>query len=170
MAKVLKKQARKEARPRRVGHRFKKGKSGNPKGRPKGKKSRITEAKIEIIARTGMMPIDFMTAVYRDELYDEYVTELLADGRTQVFRPAPKAKRIKCKVSERLSAARDAAPYVHRRQPVGIEVSDKNARLIAAQKLAELPTDKLELLLTMLDQIAPPEQEPLLIGSGSAAP
>jgi hypothetical protein len=170
---MLKKQPSYQARNRRglhlAGHRFKKGKSGNPKGRPKGKKSRITEAKIEVIARTGMMPLDFMTAVYRDELYDRYVTEMLADGRTQVYRPAPGAKRIKCNVPQRLTAARDAAVYVHKRQPVGIEVSDKNQRLVVAQRLAELPLEQLEALAAILDHVAP-QQELKLIGSGEAEP
>lgn len=149
------------AKPRRKAPgRWKKGQSGNPKGRPKGSKHKVTEEKIEIIARTGMMPLDFLTAVYRDELYDRYITEMLPDGRTQVFKPDPKALRIRCKLPQRIQAATSAAAYVHKKMPVGIEVSDKNQRLATAQRLALLSQQQLDALVQVLDQIAPLEEEP----------
>lgn len=164
----VKQEAGQHPRRKRGALPWRKGQSGNPKGRPKGAKHKITEAKIKIIARTGMMPLDFLTAVYRDELYDRYVSEMMADGRTMSYRPAPNAKRIKVGLPQRIVAATNAAPYVHRKMPIGVEVTDKNQRLVLAQRLAELPSEQLEMLALLLNQVAPEQQEPKLIGSGEA--
>jgi hypothetical protein len=168
MEQCVKEQVTQHAGRKRPRTLWKRGKSGNPKGRPKGAKNRITEAKIKIIARTGMMPLDFLTAVYRDELYDRYISEMMPDGRTMSYRPAPNAKRIKVGLPQRIVAATNAAPYVHRKMPIGVEVTDKNQRLVLAQRLAELPSEQLEMLAMLLNQVAPEQQEPKLIGSGEA--
>jgi hypothetical protein len=134
-------------------HAFKKGQSGNPAGRPKGIKDQITQAKIRIMARTGMLPLDFMTAVYRDQLfefYDEHTTE---DGKATYFTPAPGARQIAVNLAQRLSAASAASPYVHKKMPVGIEVGNRNASIITAEALRKLKPKELENLLALMDKL-----------------
>jgi len=61
-------------------------------GRPKGAPNKATAAKAEAIAESGMTPLDYLLSVYRD----------------------PEADK-----SQRLDAAKAAAPYVHpKRAPV----------------------------------------------------
>ena len=54
-----------ESRPH--GRQFVKGQSGNPKGKPKGTKNRATKELIDKLSSSGMTPVEFMTAVFRDD-------------------------------------------------------------------------------------------------------
>lgn len=47
--------------------RFQPGQSGNPAGKPKGLKNRATKELIDKLTASGMTPVEFMTAVFRDE-------------------------------------------------------------------------------------------------------
>ena len=107
-----------------------------------------------------MLPLDFLTAVYRDELYDEYERKSTADGRAFYFVPTKSAKRIVVSLEQRISAAQHAAPYIHRKMPQGIEVEDVTVKRATAAQLAKLPQKDLLLLSSVLDKLedqgAPP--------------
>lgn len=55
-------------------------------GRPKGAKNKKTQQQEELVKKTGMTPLEYLTRIYQDELQEE---------RT------------------RIDAAKAAAPYVH---------------------------------------------------------
>ena len=67
---------------------WKKGQSGNVKGRPKGKLNQFAMETAQRIAESGELPVDYLVSVFRD---DE------ADAKLRV------------------DAARAAAPYLHPR-------------------------------------------------------
>jgi hypothetical protein len=75
--------------------KFSPGVSGNPAGRPKGAKNRVTQELIDKLSSSGLTPLEFMTAVFRD---DEQPMEL------------------------RLEAAARAAPYFHAKMSVLVTV------------------------------------------------
>lgn len=132
---------------------WKPGVSGNPKGRPKGAKNTIRDWKVYHINETGMTPLDFLTAVYRDEVYTKFDRHVGADGRSFYFTKAKGAKRIPAGLKERLTAAANAAVYVHKRMPVGVEVSDPSGKLITADQLAKLSDKEITALLTIMNKL-----------------
>lgn len=140
-------------------HLFKKGQRANPNGRPKGSKNKITETKIRLIAQTGMMPLDFMTAVYRDQLYSDYDVKIADDGVTQYFTPKTNekgeivAEKIDVSLQQRIICATNAAPYVHKKMPVGIEMGDKGRRMITADAISRMSTEQIEQFLKLLDML-----------------
>lgn len=75
---------------------FRKGQSGNPRGRPRGSRNRyaLDEMMRRELAQTGMTPLEFLLSV----MYD------------------PNAK-----LELRLDAAKAAAPFMHRKMPVAVE-------------------------------------------------
>lgn len=131
---------------------FKKGQSGNPRGRPPGKKNALTETKHQLISSSGMTPVEFLTFVYRDQLYDSYVEKLAADSKTTYFEKAPNAKKIDVSMNQRISCAMGAAPYIHKKMPVGIEVKDKNTAIISTEKLRNMSEKELGGLLDFMDK------------------
>ena len=141
--------------PRPNGRRstsFKPGQSGNPKGRPKGAKDKLTEHKHQLIASSGMTPVEFLTFVYRDQLYDKYVEKLSTDSKTTYFERAPDAKKIDVTMNQRISCAMGAAPYIHKKMPIGIEVKDKNTAIISTEKLRAMSEKDLGVLLDFMDR------------------
>lgn len=110
-------------------------------------------ASVRIMARTGMMPIDFMTAVYRDQLYEDYEQRVAEDGRTLYYVPKPGAERIRVDVNTRLAAAVSAARYVHRPMPVGIEVGGRNEVGLTLERLRALSGEELDGALRLLDKL-----------------
>lgn len=124
----------------------------NPTGRPKGSKNKLTTIKHALIASSGMTPVEFLTFVYRDQLYDNYVEKLASDSKTTYFEKAPGAKKIEVTLNQRVTCAVSAAPYVHKRMPIGIEVKDKNTAIISTEKLRDMSEDKLGQLLDFMDQ------------------
>jgi len=138
-----------------------------------GAKHIVTQNKVRIMARTGMLPLDFLTAVYRDELYEDYTQLTTEDGRATYFTPKEGAKKITVTMSQRIVAANSAAPYVHKKMPIGIEMSNKNNAVVTAAALAKLGTDELELFLDILDRMnldafTDLGEAPKLIGAGDA--
>lgn len=95
-----------------------KGQVTNPKGRPKGVKNKFTLAKIA--AESGELPLMYMLRVMRDS---EHSVEL------------------------RLQAAQAAAPYLHRKMPIGIEQMPGRYGSLTAAQLRGLPTPALQQLL-----------------------
>ena len=67
---------------------WKKGQSGNPNGRPKGKLNQFAQETAKQIAETGELPVIFLASVYQDVSLD---------------------------MKLRIDAARAAAPYAHPR-------------------------------------------------------
>lgn len=132
---------------------WKKGQSGNPKGPGPHIRTVLQAAKLRIMARTGMMPLDFMTAVYRNELYEEYDQRVAEDGRTLYFTPRTESVKIEVPVQMRLAAAAYAAPYVHRKMPVGLELQGRNAMGLTAERLRELSGQELTEMLRLMDKL-----------------
>lgn len=132
---------------------FKKGKSGNPAGRQIGQRIALTELRRRLYADSGMMPLDFLVAVYRDELYTAYERHLLPDGKTPFFIPTKNAKRVEVTLNHRIICASNAASYLHKKMPVGLEVPQGNESSATAAALAALPHKSLHTLLTLIDQV-----------------
>ncbi len=128
---------------------------GDPRaGRKLGVKNKITERKIELIANTGMMPVDFFAFVMRDQLYSDYEeVPRPGVGTTKVFRPKKDAKRTPVNLAQRLQAGNSLAPYVHKRMPIAIEGTDKPLTFIDAGKLAQLKPDELDAFIELMTKL-----------------
>jgi hypothetical protein len=111
-----------------------------------------------------MMPLDFLVAVYRDELYTAYERHVLPDGKTAFFVKAPRAKKITVELNQRITCASNAASYLHKKMPVGIEVPQGGETSVTAGALASLPQKSLAMLLNLIDQV---EQASVIEGSAS---
>lgn len=97
------------------GRPFEKGRSGNPAGKPKGAKNKITVEIIRALTASGLTPVEFMTAVYRD---DSQPMEL------------------------RLEAASRVAPYVHPKILFRIDEGSAGNDLRQPQTLLDLTATK----------------------------
>ena len=108
-------------RNKRGGPAWQKGKSANPKGRPNGSKNKNTlmaQAQAQAAA-TGVLPLQFMLGVMRD---------------------------VGQEIDIRLQAATAAAPYLHKKQPIGIEQIPGRFGALTADQLRQLPTPALQQL------------------------
>jgi hypothetical protein len=132
-------------------YQFKKGQSGNPQGRRLDRISKYSEDQLkEIASRYGITPLEFMVACIRDP------------AQTMDFR---------------LDAAVAAAPYMHRRMPIGIDNgSGGPVGFYTAEQLAKLTDDQLEQLkkaVELLASVANPQPIPIdvtptkILGNGS---
>ena len=72
-----------------------KGQSANPRGRPKGARSKTTLEREAKLAASGMLPLDFFLAMLRDET-------IKVGGKD--YEPT---------MADRMWAAEKAAPYIH---------------------------------------------------------
>ena len=138
--------------------------AGKKGGRPAGSKATVSDAKRLFLAQTGQTPLEFLTAVYRDQLYSEYDVEEV-DAKKGLFRVWPKldpvtgdlAKgvvKISVELGQRISAATAAAPYVHRKMPIGIDGGEgKPLAFVSADRLAELSDAELAKLLDVLGRL-----------------
>ena len=134
------------------GVRFKPGQVANPRGRPPGSKNKQDVLKNQIISSTGMTPLEFLTFAYRNQLYAEYIEELASDGKTVLFKPKPSAAKIEVPLQLRASCAQSAAPYVHKKMPIGVEVKERNAAYLSTEKLRSMSSKQLENFLAFMDQ------------------
>jgi hypothetical protein len=132
-------------------HKFKPGQSGNPSGKPLGIRNTLTEQRRAHYRDTGMMPLDFEMACMRDELYDTY--EIVSGGphRALGFRPTEGAKKIPVKLEYRMQAARDAAPYFHRKQPIAIQAAGDTP--LFSFDLGQLGTKDVQLALGLVREL-----------------
>lgn len=121
--------------------------------RRKRSPNKITEAKLRVFHRTGMMPLDFMMAVMRDEVFTQYERHITTDGDTFFFVPALRSEHIPVSISARLSAAMSAAPYCHRKKPIGIEDVNRKTAMITADQLSKLEPKELDALLKIVDKL-----------------
>jgi hypothetical protein len=139
-----------------------KGKSANPNGRQPGLKNKLTALKLRLMASTGMTPLEFLTAVYRDQLYDDYDVNVI-DEKRMVVELLPKcdpktgeltAKKVELKIEHRIAAATSAAPYVHRKMPIGIDGGEgKPLAVVTADKLATMTNAELDSMFAVLDRL-----------------
>jgi hypothetical protein len=125
-------------------------------------KQTVTAHKLRLMATTGMTPLEFLTAVYRDQLYQDYDVEVVdeAKGLAQFF---PKVdpvtgelatSKVELKIEQRIAAATSAAPYVHRKKPIGIDGGEgKPLAIVTADKLATLSDGELDKLLTVFGKL-----------------
>ena len=139
-------------------YRFKPGQSGNPSGKAKDGStpvSKMSLRKAEILAKTGMTPLDFLYAVFRDELYADYEGHASTDGKVTIWVPRKGAKKLPVTMEHRLSAASTAAQYTHRKMPIALEGGDpsKPLMLIQAQALQKLSGPELEALLGLMNKL-----------------
>jgi hypothetical protein len=123
---------------------FKPGISGNPAGRKKGTVTKATmlERQAAEVARSGITPLQFMLTVMRGE-----------SGKLKEWGVTGPTLGIKT----RMDAAKSAAPYVHRKMPIGVDGGDgKPIGFYSADLLAKLTDDEVERLaqnLEMLDRL-----------------
>jgi hypothetical protein len=138
------------------------GPSANPAGRQVGSKNKLTALKLRLMATTGMTPLEFLTAVYRDQLYDDYDVNVI-DEKRMVVELLPKtdpetgelvAKKVPLKIEHRIAAATSAAPYVHRKMPIGIDGGEgKPLAVVTADKLATMSDRELDQMFMILDRL-----------------
>lgn len=111
---------------------FKKGQSGNPKGRKPGQKAKYDQLSNEqrqaIAAITGgLSPLDLFISIVRSE--SDIPLEL------------------------RMQAARDAAPYLHRKMPIAIDGGEnKPISMLDIAQLKGLSTAELTTLLKLVEK------------------
>jgi hypothetical protein len=122
----------------------------------------ITAHKLRLMATTGMTPLEFLTAVYRDQLYVDYDVEVVdaQRGLAQFFPKMDPAtgelatEKVELKIEQRIAAATSAAPYVHRKKPIGIDGGEgKPLTVLTADKLATLSNQELDNLLQVFGKL-----------------
>jgi hypothetical protein len=94
-------------RVRKPIHRFQKGVSGNPRGRPKGSIDKTRALQLKALARGEHTPLDILLAIARKDAVE--LRKMGIDPR-------------ECNLNIRKSAAEACMPYVHRRMPVALDV------------------------------------------------
>lgn len=130
---------------------WKPGQSGNPKGRPIGAKQKVSLAKFAHYRDTGMLPMDFLMAVMRDELYTGY-DAVGPSANVLGFQRKRNSSRVAVNIDQRIEAAKAAAPYFHRKQPIAIASADGKP-IFNLALLQALPTKQLELALGLVKQL-----------------
>lgn len=138
--------------------------AGKIGGRPAGSASVLSDAKRKWLTQTGQTPLDFLTAVYRNQLYEDYEVEVI-DEKKGLVRLYPRLdpvtgaiavnnKHIPVEIERRIAAATAAAPYVHRKMPIGIDGGEgKPLAFVSADQLAKLSDGELAKLLEIMGRL-----------------
>lgn len=137
-------------------HAFKKGNQAAKGHSRTGSKKGITIAQRKFLASTGLTPMQFLSFVYRNELYSDYQFKRLRTATGDVLvapLPKPGARRIPCDLNHRLSAAAHISPYVHKKMPVAIEGSASPFPTVSPDRLANLSEAELNALLIIMDKL-----------------
>lgn len=119
---------------------FKKGApSANPNGRPKGSKTKFSLAQAKTVAAEGITPLQFLLTIMRG---DTASLRKINIG----YKPC---------TEDRIRAATAAAPYCHRKMPIGID----NGRggpvgAYTAEQLGKLSDKELDALSIILGKLA----------------
>lgn len=116
---------------------FKKGEVANPNGRPKGsrnKKDIFMEAITKQALDGGILPLDFMLQITRDETM-------------------PVGFRFEC--------AKAAAPYCHRKMPQAVEVQTENFKVFDPTTLQGLSIDEMQTMAKLLRKAHEAEMDAL---------
>ena len=113
----------------RNGGKFAPGNKASP-GRPRGSKNRLTLMTLEERARladeAGCTPLQFLISVYLDPSND---------------------------MDLRLRAARDAAPYLHRRLPQVVEVGGQFGKQLDVQAITALSPEDRKVFLALIEKM-----------------
>jgi len=127
---------------------FQPGQSGNLNGRPKGSVSYrdllTAEDRARIAATAGCTPLQYLLSV----MLDPFATPGM-----------------------RLDAAKNAAPYMHKKMPIAVEQVGGTTPMLDVNKLLKLPREDREKLLTLLRKsgIATPPDIPTAVAASLAA-
>jgi len=119
---------------------FKKGApSANPGGRPKGSQSKFSLAQAKTVAAEGITPLQFLLTIMRA---DTASLRKINVG----YKPC---------TDDRISAAKAAAPYCHRKMPIGIDNGKGGpVGIYTAEQLAKLSDEELDKLSLILGKLA----------------
>lgn len=115
--------------PAFIANQWKPGQSGNPAGRPTGLASRISRLtaaeRLQLARDYGVTPLEFLLSV-------------MADGEGGL--------------DERIDAAKAAAPYMHRKMPIGVETTGQ-VGVIDLHTLTSLPPKELDQALMLFGKL-----------------
>lgn len=115
---------------------FPKGKSGNPNGRAKGSKNRVTRLKEKVL----------------NDILSQYKTPLEFLLGSMCSEHVPFASRLDC--------AKAAAPYVHKRMPIQLENSDQGPfRIFDMAKLGGMSEHELKMLMALIEKATPEDAQ-----------
>jgi hypothetical protein len=109
---------------------WKPGQSGNPNGRPAGIVSRVSrltgEERLALARKYNVTPLEFLLSVMAD--HDE-------------------------PMDARIDAAKAAAPYMHRKMPIGIELPNGGMGTVDMNRLRDMPEEELDAALDALAKL-----------------
>lgn len=118
---------------------------------------KVADMKRRILAKSGMTPLDFLTAVYRDELYDDYepvqIVEVMDPKLlpyARIWKPTEAARRVRLSTDQRIAAANMAAPFFHSKRPVQVNVGnagDVRPHSMTKEQMENMTDEELSLVI-----------------------
>ena len=122
---------------------FQKGKSGNPAGMKPGTKHKVSKVAARRVLEAAIRDAENSRGTAADDKDAKNLTPL---GFMEAVLRTPS----KFPFVARQWAAKEAAPYLHRKMPIAIEGGDKPIKIISVDALAKLSTEELERLQAVL--------------------